>query len=132
MPSAVLQSMTVMLISGPVNIRNLFGILLALAVLFAPALTSAGAAYAAVPEHQIQMMDAGHCTSAPSGNHEKSGSHDKSMTKSCCIAMCMALAVAPSAPAISELPKRIVLVFLAPSFRIGLPAEIATPPPRLA
>ena len=129
---AALQSMTATLISGSVNIRKLFGILLALAVLFAPALTSAGAAYAAVPEHQMQMMDAGHCTSAPTGNHDKSSTHDKSMTKSCCIAMCMALAVAPSAPAVSKMPKRMVMVIPAPSFRIGLPAEIATPPPRLA
>ena len=132
MPSAALQSLAAMVISGSVNIRKLFGILVALAVLFAPALTSAGAAYAAVPEHQMQMMDAGHCTSAPSGNHGKSGTHDKSMTKSCCIAMCMALAVAPSAPVESRMPQRIVTVFPAPSFRLGLPAEIATPPPRLA
>ena len=132
MPCAALQYMTATPISGSVNVRKFFGILLALAVLFAPALTGAGAAYAAVPEHQMQMMDAGHCTSAPFGNHDKSGTHDRSMAKSCCIAMCMALAVTPSVPAVSEMPKRIVMVFPAPSFRIGLPAEIATPPPRLA
>ncbi|MEO5613172.1 MAG: hypothetical protein ABIT68_10590 [Sphingomicrobium sp.] len=124
--------MTVMLICGLVCIPKLFGFLLALAVVFAPAVTSASAAYAAVPEHQLQMMAGGHCASDPSGNHDNSGTHDKSMSKNCCIAMCMALAVAPSAPATSKMPERIVLVFPAPSFRIGLPAEIATPPPRLA
>ena len=118
---------------GPyVNIRKFFAILIAMSVMFAPTLARAAEANAPVPDHQMQMMEAGHCTSAPSSTNEKSGTHDKSMAKSCCIAMCMALAVVPSAPGHSRVPTRIVMVFLAPSFRIGLPAEIATPPPRLA
>lgn len=107
--------------------------LVAISVLFAPGLARAGEAYAAVPDHDMQMMEAGHCTSAPSGTDGKSsGKHDKSMAKSCCIAMCMAVAVAPSSPTDSRLPPRAMTgVALATSY-IGYLAEIATPPPRLA
>ena len=114
-----------------VSIRKLFAILIAVSVMFAPTLARAAEANAPVPDHQMQMMEAGHCSSAPSSTNGKSGTHDKSMT-SCCIAMCMALAVVPSAPIESRMLQRIVTVFPAPTFRIGLPAEIATPPPRLA
>ena len=114
------------------SIQKLFASLIAVSVMLAPTLARAGEAYVAAPNHQMQMMEAGHCKSSPSGTQDNSGTHDKSMAKSCCIAMCMALAVVPSAPAHSRMPARIVTIFLAPSFRIGLPAEIATPPPRLA
>src|SRR5947207_15975984 len=83
---------------APMSLRKLFSALIALAVLVAPAVTSAAAAHAGVPDHQIQMMEAGHCDSMPSGHHNKADG------KSCCIAVCVGLAVAPSAPVIEIAP----------------------------
>lgn len=48
------------------SIRTLFAMLVAVAVLFAPALTRAGEAFAAVPDHHMQTMESGHCKSMPS------------------------------------------------------------------
>jgi hypothetical protein len=105
------------------SVRRLFALLAALSVLFSPAVTAA--AMAASPHHQMQMMEAGHCQMPAHG----SASHDK-MGKSCCIAMCMAVAVEPTAPAAaSPLPQQIAQ-FAAPRTYVGVPAEIATPPPR--
>jgi hypothetical protein len=106
-----------------VSIRKLFALLLAVSVLFAPGV--AGAAMASSPHHAMQMMQSGHCQTPPSssGDHKMGG-------KSCCIAMCMAVAVAPSAPAQSSPPRQQVAQFSAPQTYRGLPAEIATPPPR--
>ena len=117
----------------PVSIQRLFTVLVAVAVLFAPALTRAGEAFAAVPDHHVQMMQSGHCKSAPShaGDDDKL-SDDKAADKTCCISMCMAVATAPPVP-----PKAIELRGPAASFPLtnqyrGRIAEIATPPPRLA
>src|SRR5437764_12059482 len=106
------------------SIRALFAILVAIAVLLAP--TISGAAMAAAPHHGMEMMEAGHCQSPPSNN----GHHDRTDGKSCCIAMCMALAVAPSAPAEISPSREQMAQFAAPQAYRGLPAEIATPPPR--
>jgi len=107
-----------------VSVRKLFAILIALSVLFAPAVT--GAAMAAAPHHDIQMMEGGHCQAPPS----KSADHDKTGGKNCCIAMCTAVAVAPSAPDQGTEPRQQVAQFAPPKAYHGLPAEIATPPPR--
>jgi hypothetical protein len=106
-----------------VSIRKLFALLLAVSVLFAPGV--AGAAMASSPYHAMQMMQGGHCQTPPSnsGDHKMTG-------KSCCIAMCMAVAVAPSTPAQSSPPRQQVAQFASPQAYRGLPAEIATPPPR--
>ena len=106
------------------SIRKLFTLLLALAVLVAPGVTSA--AMAASPHHDMAMMEAGHCQSPASGGAH----HDKMDGKSCCIAMCMALAVAPSAPAEISPSRQQMVQFAPPQAYRGLPAEIATPPPR--
>ena len=108
-----------------VSIRKLFAVILALAVLVAPGVT--GAAMAATPNHQMPMMEAGHCHTPPasSGEHKMGG-------KSCCIAMCMALAVAPSAPTEMAPPRQQIAEFAPPKAYHGLLAEIATPPPRRA
>jgi len=108
---------------GPVSIRSLFAVILALAVLVAPGVT--GAAMAASPNHDMAMMEAGHCHAPPAspGDHKMGG-------KSCCIAMCMALAVAPSAPAEMAPPRQLIAEFAPPKSYHGLSAEIATPPPR--
>ncbi|MEO8453908.1 MAG: hypothetical protein ABI454_02000 [Sphingomicrobium sp.] len=107
-----------------VSTRKVFAVLLALAVLIAPGMTSA--AMAAAPHHDMQMMEAGHCQTPPAST----GGHDKMGGKSCCIAMCMALAVAPSSPADTSPPRQQIAEFAAPRAYHGLPAEIATPPPR--
>ena len=107
-----------------VSIRKLFAIIVALSVLFAPAVT--GAAMAAAAHHDIQMMEGGHCQAPPS----KSADHDKMGGKSCCISMCTAVAVAPSAPAEATGLRQQLTQFVPPNAYHGLLAEIATPPPR--
>jgi hypothetical protein len=107
-----------------VNIRKLFAVILALAVLFAPGVASA--ALAAGPHHDMQMMKAGHCHTPPASP----AGHKKMAGKSCCIAMCMALAVAPSAPGATRLARRQIAGFVPPRAYRGTLAEIATPPPR--
>jgi hypothetical protein len=106
------------------SIRRLFAFVLALSVLFAPGIT--GAAMAAAPHHNMAMMEAGHCQAPASGSRH----HDQSDGKSCCVSMCMALAVAPSAPAEALQQRREMPQFASPQAYHGLPAEIATPPPR--
>ena len=44
-----------------VSIRKLFAMLVAVAVMFVPAVTGMSAALAAVPDHHMQMMSTGHC-----------------------------------------------------------------------
>ncbi|MES2326239.1 MAG: hypothetical protein V4499_02765 [Pseudomonadota bacterium] len=111
----------------PVSIRKLFGILVALAVLLAPAATSAAMAFAPA-SHQMAMMEGGHCDMPMPGKSD----HDKMGGKSCCIAMCMAVAIAPSAPRTEQPVTHIDASFPAPKSYHGLLSEIATPPPRLA
>lgn len=108
------------------SIRKLLAILIALALLFAPGVT--GAAMAAAPNHGIEMMEAGHCQAPMSGT----GHHDQSDGKSCCIAMCMAVAVAPSAPAAISPQRQQVAQFALPAVYRGTLSEIATPPPRFS
>ena len=110
------------------SIRKLLGILIALAVLFAPS-----AAYAAMPmaptaHGDMQMMEMGHCDAPPS----KSADHDKNAGKSCCISMCMAVAVAPDAPAADVEVEHAATYFAVPASWHGFLGEIATPPPRTA
>ena len=110
-------------------IRKLLAALLALSVAFAPAAALAAGAPAA-SHNRSQLMEAGHCTAVPGGEQDK-GSHDKS-AKNCCIAMCMAVAVAPANAAGGGLPHRLTAMSRAPAFLTGHPAELATPPPRAA
>ena len=107
-----------------VSIRKLFAILVALSVLLAPAVT--GAAMAAAPHHDMQMLEGGHCQAPPS----KPADHEKMGGKNCCISMCTAVAIAPSAPADNAEPRRQIAQFVPPRTYRGLLAEIATPPPR--
>jgi hypothetical protein len=103
--------------------RLICKLLLLVAVLFAPGVT--GAAMAAASHHGVAVMEAGHCQTPPSTGH-----HDQTDGKSCCISMCMAVAVAPSAPAEMLLPRQQIAQFAPLKAYHGLPAEIATPPPR--
>ena len=122
-----------------VSIRKLLTLFVAIAVLFAPSMTRAGEALAAVPGHQMQMMDSGHCKSLPSaddpdrsGNHQKSGSHDKAAGKTCCIAMCMAVALSPPTGEQAEIMHTTPPAFPSLHEYHGRITEIATPPPRRA
>ena len=105
------------------SIRKLLTALIALAVLFAPAMTTAAAASAAVPDHQMQMMESGHCKSIPSA-------HDKSDGHSCCISVFLGLAVAPSARFAEFKPLVSPPVSPIPTLHRPYLGEIATPPPR--
>lgn len=109
-----------------VSIQKLFAILVAVAVLFAPAFSRAGEAFAAVPNHHAQMVEAGHCD-APASD---SSDHDQAPAKSCCISMCMGIAIAPVAPAKNRQLNSALAVFAVPALHLSYLGEIATPPPR--
>jgi len=109
-----------------VSIRRFFAILVALAVLAAPGVTSA--ALAAAPHHDMAMMEGGHCQTPPS----QSDHHDKTAGKSCCIAMCMAVAITPATPLLEEHAQAAQNNFFVPTAHDGYLREIATPPPRSA
>ena len=107
--------------------RPLFAFILTIAVLFASALSGSAAASAATMNHDMQMMEMGHCSSMPSKDD------GKSPVKSCCIAMCTAaLAVAPAAPAELQILQQASATFPILTSYKGYLGEIATPPPRLA
>ena len=107
--------------------RPLFAFILTIAVLFASALSGSAVASAATMNHDMQMMEMGHCSSMPS---KEDG---KAPVKSCCIAMCTAaVAVAPSAPAELPVVQQAPAAFPILTSYIGYLGEIATPPPRLA
>ena len=108
------------------SLRSLFGVLIAIAMLFAPLGLSSGAmARVPVADHHAQNMESGHCDEQP-------GEDSQSDTKSCCVAMCTAIAVEPvkaSEPlALAPSLIRPSLAQFDPSFLAKLP----TPPPRLA
>jgi len=107
--------------------------LVGVAVLFAPALTRAGEAFAAVPDHHVQMLQSGHCKTAPShARDDDQSSGDKAADKTCCISMCLAVAVAPPVPPQSTALHGPAVTFPLANQYHGCIAEIATPPPRLA
>lgn len=108
------------------SVQKLFAIFIALAVLIAPTLTRAGEAFAAVPDHQTQMMEKGHCDSPPDAGHNKKAG----MT--CCFQMCMAVAAELAVPLVPEAMLGVTGTAALQIFRIGTPAELATPPPRTA
>ena len=108
------------------GIRKLFAILIAVAVLFAPAFTSGSSAFAAVPDHHAQMMEKGHCDPAMDMDQ------DELADMACCGAMCMAVAVSPPASQMAKPLVGSVPVAGLQEFQTGIPAEIATPPPRTA
>jgi hypothetical protein len=109
------------------GIRPLFAIMLTIAVLFGSALSGSAIASAATMNHDMQMMEMGHCSSMPSTED------GKAPVKSCCIAMCMAaVTAAPSAPAELPIVQQAPATFPILTSYTGFLGEIATPPPRLA
>ncbi len=115
----------------PVSIRTLFAILVALAVLLAPAVTRAGEAFAAIPDHHAQMMKSGHCKAPPTGSDQQQ-QDDETTSESCCVSVCAGMAFTPDAPVAERLRPRVPVTFDVRTFRLGPPAEKATPPPRRA
>ena len=108
------------------SIRRLFAMLLALVVLFAPAVTAS--ASAADPSHDMQMMQVGHCQGPMSGGAD----HDRNAGKTCCISICMGVALSPLAPEAEASVQLASPVFAAPVSLTGQPTELPTPPPRLS
>jgi len=106
------------------NLSKLWSILIALAVLFAPAVTSAAAAHAAVADHQMQMMETGHCNSMPSGHH------DNGDGKSCCISTYVGAAFAAPEPSVETPLAAASPETILPALHCPYLGEIATPPPR--
>lgn len=106
------------------NLRTLIGMVVALAVVVAPAI-GRGEAMAAVPNHDVQMMEAGHCHS-PASNHERHHQGDMS----CCTAVWVAVTAPVDRPAkstaVQAAPASTPLVALHRPF-LG---ELSTPPPR--
>lgn len=115
-------------ISALVNARAIFSILIAVAMLFAPLAMQSGAAMAMAPtDHHAQMMGKGHC--------DKSSSSDKDTSKagkSCCVAMCAAVAVTPAASIEPHAYARVSPSVTPQDFQFGYFGELPTPPPRVA
>ena len=107
------------------NFRTLFAMFVALAVLLAPAIAG-GDALAAVPHHDMQMSETGHCHSpAP---HKGRHAHDMS----CCTAMSLAVAATPDRAADEPVEKVAPSPAPLAAFQRPFLGELATPPPRWA
>ena len=111
------------------SLRPLFAILIAFAMTFAPLAILGGSAMAMAPatDHHETMMQSGHCAEQPAQDTD-----NKSEDKSCCVAMCTAIAVAPVVPIE---PHALASSIEPPSliqFNRSILAELPTPPPRIA
>lgn len=112
----------------PVSVSKLFAMLIAVAMLFAPFAMQSGSAMAAMPsDHHAQVEGTTHCD-----GQSRPDQDSKSAEKPCCVAMCVAVTVAPTASAdphrFSRTPERPAL----DQFERSFLAELPTPPPRLA
>ena len=115
-------------ISPLVSLRPLFAMLIAFAMLFAPVALQSGAAMAMAPaDHQSQMMESGHC-----GEQPAKGDHGKSMDKSCCAAMCAAVAIAPAVSVEPHIYSQSVDRPALDQSSHSYLAKLPTPPPRRA
>lgn len=110
----------------PMSIRKLLGLMVALAVLFAPSLAAAAERGMTMANHEVQMMEMGRCQSPPSGH----GHQDKNAGHSCCISMCMGVAITPAAPMAEAFRPHATLTFELSTLHLPELVEIATPPPR--
>jgi len=111
------------------SLRGLLQAMLALAVLVAP--VTANAMERIVPSgssHHQQAKAPAHCSEAP----DTDSKHDKATDKTCCASMCMGVAVTPQAPTAGGAAVPAAATFSSPASLSGSPAELATPPPRLA
>jgi hypothetical protein len=107
--------------------RKLFAILIALAVLIAPAFSRLGDASAALPDnHHMQMVQAGHCQSSEPVPDE----HEQAPTKSCCFSMCLGVAVATPSGLQASNGATAPATYAIRSLHLSYLGEIATPPPK--
>lgn len=113
-----------------VNPRAIFTILIAAAMLFAPLAMQSGAAMAMAPgDHQSQMMTSGHCDSKSNDSQDKDQGE---AAKSCCVAMCAAVALSPAASLKPHVFTLTLQRATAQDFQFGYFGELPTPPPRSA
>lgn len=110
-----------------VSLRSIFAILIALAMLFAPVAMPMGAMAMAPANEHSQMMASEHCRDQTSSDRDI-----KESGKSCCVAMCAAVAVAPASSLEPQVFARAVDRPSLIQFIHGYLAELATPPPRRA
>jgi hypothetical protein len=97
-------------------------------MLFAPFGTQSGAAMAAVPsDRHGQMMSEGHCEGLPDADQD-----DAMPDKSCCAAMCHAVAVAGDDPDLERGRTALPVISPATGRYRGILDEISTPPPRVS
>ena len=109
-----------------VSPRPVFAILIAFAMLFAPFVMQSGIAMGAMPsDHHSQMMAKGHC-----GEQSTSGKTDKTHSKSCCVAMCTAIAASPASPSEPLAFARVMARPATETWPHNYLAKLATPPPR--
>lgn len=108
------------------GLRSLLAVCVAVAVIFTPAAARACVAFAAVPDHQMQMMEIGPCQMPSSGaaDHRNGG-------KSCCISDCLDIAAAFAAPMSERVTLSVPPLFAVPSSLFSYPGELPTPPPKL-
>ena len=117
-------------ISPPVSVRLLLGLLIAMAMAFAPFAMPIGDAMAAQPSHHGEMAGMAKGDHCPDEQQPQKQSHKGE--KSCCVAGCFALATL-SEPETGDDVVSSSLDRPAPqSFRRSVLSEIATPPPRLS
>lgn len=110
------------------SLRPLFAMLIAVAMLFAPLAMQSGSAMAMAPaDHQGRMMEKGRC-----GEQPAKGKNSESGDRSCCVAMCTAVANAPVSPLEPNAFPRSVGRPSPQPFRHGYLAKLPTPPPRRA
>jgi hypothetical protein len=111
------------------SLRGLLQALLALAVLLAPVTANAMERQPApTSSHHQKASASAHCD----GTSEQGAKHEKFSGKTCCASMCMGIAVAPQASAADEVIVHAEVSSPALTVLIGSPAELATPPPRVA
>lgn len=111
-----------------VSFRPLFAMLIVFAMLFAPFAVESGAAMAMpAVDHQTQMMENGHCTAQPGKSQD-----GKMVDKSCCAAMCAAVAVAPSVTLEPHAYASAVVRPALDQLQHSYLAKLPTPPPRRA
>ena len=126
--SMVLKKLQITAISPRVTCRSIVAILIAAAMLFAPfAMRSGGAMAAMAANHHSQAMDKDHC-----GDQPATGKDQKSTGKSCCAAMCTAIAVVPGSPVEPLAYARSVDRPTIEQFGRSFLAKLPTPPPRRA
>lgn len=99
----------------------LIGLIMALAPIGMPAMAAASPV-----AHHGAVAGQGHCD-----RQSQPDRHHKVADKGCCAAMCLGIAIAPSA--VEPLPFfKTALRPATAAFRRGIPAELPTPPPRSA